>query len=749
MNYVRYVATLVVLTMVVPQAVTHAEPAPAQGLCFNVPGVNDCIDQRFRSYWEMNGGLAVFGYPISPALPEQTADGLWLTQHFERNRLELHPDAAAPFAIQLGRLGADRLGQDGRDWKSEAPGQQRDDCRFFTVTRHAVCEPFLGFWLQHGLDLGDPGVSEREALALWGLPVTEPRRERNSSGDEVVTQWFERGRFEDHGAQGVVLGRLGAEVDQGASGAVPAAGWVTIQGSHLEMGGQPVRLKGVNYYPADHPWGFMWTDWDSAQIERDMARMEHEVGANVVRLLVPYHASNGWSDDRGHVSNKMLDRLQQAVQIAGNHHMKVVLTLFDWHGMLETAARPYELQYLRRIVDVFRDDDRVLAWDLHNEPDNYADWKLNAPGVVQWVTSLADALHAMDQRHPVTVGAGREETLELAGPDGRSMLDVSDLVSVHGYDAAMYGPMLTRLHQLTSKPLLLEEFGWPTGPVCVLPFHDEASQLYLFQQAARALQLPGVVGGLSWWLQDSTVSEDNPTETQELYFGLYHYDGTPKPSLGVMRGIHVQPLSSVMMTQRPLTVARLVGRDPLEAPIHFGNVVLIGSFLHFWKFFGGERTFGKPLTQPYRQSDGTMVQYFEKARFELNESVHVQPIDVRWPEGQTDYVYLDRVHLTMLGQQASVGRHWTQVADPHEAGVLFLSRTGHTLRGAFRRLWETHGEPFFGLPLNEPTTETIDGQQRTVQYFEKWRMELMPDGTVRLGDLGRDALAQRPCVRGW
>ena len=55
-----------------------------------------------------------------------------------------------------------------------------------------------------------------EALALFGYPVSEAQMERNSSGDMVLTQWFERARFEYHphnpAAYQVLLGRLGAEV---------------------------------------------------------------------------------------------------------------------------------------------------------------------------------------------------------------------------------------------------------------------------------------------------------------------------------------------------------------------------------------------------------------------------------------------------------------------------------------------------------------------------------------------------------
>ncbi len=43
------------------------------------------------------------------------------------------------------------------------------------------------------------------------MPLSEPQTETNAAGDTVLTQWFERARFEDHGAKGVLLGLLGNE----------------------------------------------------------------------------------------------------------------------------------------------------------------------------------------------------------------------------------------------------------------------------------------------------------------------------------------------------------------------------------------------------------------------------------------------------------------------------------------------------------------------------------------------------------
>src|ERR1044071_208837 len=80
--------------------------------CFAETGY--CISGRIREFWEQNGGLAVFGFPITP-LQNETLEGRTVqAQWFERNRLELHPQNRRPYDVLLGRLGADRLGQPER-----------------------------------------------------------------------------------------------------------------------------------------------------------------------------------------------------------------------------------------------------------------------------------------------------------------------------------------------------------------------------------------------------------------------------------------------------------------------------------------------------------------------------------------------------------------------------------------------------------------------------------------------------------
>jgi hypothetical protein len=186
-------------------------------LCFSVPSITNCIEGRFRQYWEQNGGLPVFGYPITAAREEVNPETgkTYLTQWFERNRFELHPEIPPPYDVLLGRLGDDRLKQQHRDWRAFPPGQMQPGCLWFAETRHSVCAAFKGYWENHGLR--DPGLNRfAQALALFGLPLSEPQMETSTNGEQFLTQWFERARFELHPnnppAFQVLLGLLGDEL---------------------------------------------------------------------------------------------------------------------------------------------------------------------------------------------------------------------------------------------------------------------------------------------------------------------------------------------------------------------------------------------------------------------------------------------------------------------------------------------------------------------------------------------------------
>lgn len=188
--------------------------------CFAETGL--CIRGRIRVFWEQNGGLPVFGFPITPQ-QRATIEGKDLyVQWFERHRIELHPHLPPPYDVQLGRLGSDMLKRrdrqrsadavDGMDALSSPTATPTDDCRWFPETGFSVCGAFLTTWKAYGLNLdGLAGVSDAESLALFGLPLSNPRAETLHDGNTYVVQWFERARFEAHPGNRVQLGLLGSE----------------------------------------------------------------------------------------------------------------------------------------------------------------------------------------------------------------------------------------------------------------------------------------------------------------------------------------------------------------------------------------------------------------------------------------------------------------------------------------------------------------------------------------------------------
>ncbi len=258
------VVTAICAVVLLPQR------AKAQGWerCFRETGY--CISGRIREFWEQNGGLRVFGYPITP-LQTETIEGRTLqVQWFERARLELHPANRRPYDVQLGRLGAELLARGDRGG-TPVNVAASGECRLFPQTGISACGPILAAWRSAGLQLdGKPGVSEAESLALFGVPLTEARLETLADGNAYVVQWFERGRFEVHPENpppaNILLGLLGREYSPTArapevarapqtTGAIPARIVASEAGMDARIVSVGLDAQGMPVVP-DHDVGW-------------------------------------------------------------------------------------------------------------------------------------------------------------------------------------------------------------------------------------------------------------------------------------------------------------------------------------------------------------------------------------------------------------------------------------------------------------------------------------------------------------
>jgi hypothetical protein len=159
------------------------------------------------------------------------------------------------------------------------------------------------------------------------------------------------------------------------------------------------------------------------------------------------------------------------------------------------------------------------------------------------------------------------------------------------------------------------------------------------------------------------------------------------------------------------------------------------QFGAYWIERGGLERFGYPISRPI-YIHGILSQFFQRAVFEYH------PENAGTP---------NEVQLRLLGNEMTVGRGFQQ-ADVQTLSVdhLLFAETGHSLGGPFRKFWEeTGGLAVYGYPISEEITETspTDGQEYTVQYFERNRFEYHPEaaGTnyeVQLGLLGASLLKQ-------
>jgi hypothetical protein len=237
-------AALIVLFACTSISSPHPASAAANERCF--PETSQCLSGRFRQFWEQNGGLPVFGYPItamtevagSSATDAAHPPAAYLVQWFERARFELHPENAIPYQVLLGRLGDEQLRATGVDWQTlpRAAGP-KPGCLWFEQTGHNICDQAAGrgfktTWIQSPLkDFPATYVPDFlpyiRNLAFMGLPLTEATMEVNAAdGQMYLTQWFERARLEWHPEQPeryrVLFGLLGRELgDQSAPAVFP------------------------------------------------------------------------------------------------------------------------------------------------------------------------------------------------------------------------------------------------------------------------------------------------------------------------------------------------------------------------------------------------------------------------------------------------------------------------------------------------------------------------------------------------
>lgn len=177
-----------------PHPSDRAQPDdPAVSSYFPQTGHN--IRYGFRDYWANNGGVGLFGYPLT----EEFVENGVTVQYFERVRLEYREGK-----IQWGLLGSELT--KGQFFRAIPFFPSTDNKAYFGPTQHSASGPFLDYWRNNG------------GLATFGYPLSESFKQNG-----LEYQWFERARFEWHpdlpASKRLVLGTIGTE-------ALQKRGWI-------------------------------------------------------------------------------------------------------------------------------------------------------------------------------------------------------------------------------------------------------------------------------------------------------------------------------------------------------------------------------------------------------------------------------------------------------------------------------------------------------------------------------------------
>jgi hypothetical protein len=155
-----------------------ALPARAQTEARFFPETGQSITGAFRAFWEANGALANFGFPISAEY--QQADGRTI-QWFERARFELAVSNGQA-QVELANLGREVTA--GRVFPKAAPVSNTPDRRYIPETQHIIKFGFKEIWETRG------------AEQIFGFPISEEIQEVLENGRWHTVQYFEKARFE-------------------------------------------------------------------------------------------------------------------------------------------------------------------------------------------------------------------------------------------------------------------------------------------------------------------------------------------------------------------------------------------------------------------------------------------------------------------------------------------------------------------------------------------------------------------------
>lgn len=234
-------------------------------------------------------------------------------------------------------------------------------------------------------------------------------------------------------------------------------------------------LSGCNFQPSTAINQVeMWASdtYDASTIEKELGWAE-ELGFNVVRV---YLSSEVWKID----PSGFKKRIENFLSICDKHKIKPIFVFFDdcWNeetvqgkqpapkagvhnsGWVQdpacslradtTKLFPVLEKYVKDILETFKNDNRILLWDLYNEPGNSQHGISSLPllkNVFKWGRQI-------NPTQPLSAGIWYFGTTEL----NTFQLENSDVITYHNYNDVSDHQMWINFLKAYDRPMICTEY---------------------------------------------------------------------------------------------------------------------------------------------------------------------------------------------------------------------------------------------------------------------------------------------------
>lgn len=298
-------------------------------------------------------------------------------------------------------------------------------------------------------------------------------------------------------------------------------------------------LRGCNFQPStaiNQLEMFQEATFDTATIKRELGWAEG-LGFNVMRVYL-HHLL--WTQDK----EGFKKRLDQYLAISTQHGIKTLFVFFDdcWNDTAWVGIQPLPkpgvhnsgwvrdpgtmlhryadtLQtlkaYVQDMMGHFKNDERILMWDLYNEPGNSGQLNKSMP-LLKNVFAWAREIHPSQ---PLTAGVWNNGTgfAEL----NRFQLEQSDIITYHDYTYIDYHRQAIDTLKKYDRPLICTEYMARRNGS-------------LFQLIMPMLKKENI-GAINWGFVSGKTNTifawDTPIpggkEPQLWFHDIYRQDGTP------------------------------------------------------------------------------------------------------------------------------------------------------------------------------------------------------------------------------